>query len=443
MWDGWVDPEHPHIHINGHWNYPAGTKRTVYVEAATALVELKLDGRSLGTVRPTHDFLFTFPDIVFHAGTLTAIGYDANHRPVVTTTLSTAGAPVAIRLTLHTGPGGLHADGSDLALVDVEVVDKSGRRVPTALDMIHFSFTGPAEWRGGIAQGTAKPEPINTAASDTQGLAATPVTPYLHYDNFILSHDLPVEGGINRVSIRSTEKPGVISLTANAEGLRPAHLTIVSHSVPQRNGLSVLDPAATLPVHLDRGPTPSTPSFHITREPITIVSATAGANADQAFKSYDDNETTAWTNASAQRRDIDTDGLPIRHAAPDSTPMHASLDTAWIEYTLAQPSVPRELDMKVTSFRVRRYPIVVTLDGETIYQGSTPTSLGYITLPLAAKHPGTHLRIRLTKPPIDVGEAHELVELNGHVDQAEPIGKAEPPILSIVETEVYRPVSGR
>jgi hypothetical protein len=438
MWDGWVNPEHPHIHINGHWNYAAGTKRTVYVEATTASVELKLNGRSLGTVRPTHDFLFTFPNVVFQPGTLTAIGFDATHHPAVTTSLVTAAAPVALRLTLHTGPGGLHADGSDLALVDIEVVDQSGHRVPTALNMIHFQLTGPAEWRGGIAQGTAHPEPINTAASDTQGLAATPVTPYLHYDNYILSRDLPVEGGINRVSIRSAEKPGTITLTASADGLRQAHLTIVSRSVPQRNGLSSFDPAARLSVHLDRGPTPSTPSFHITREAVSIVSATAGANADQAFKSYDDNETTAWSNASATRTDIDTDGLPIRHAAPDTALVHASLDTAWIEYTLAQPVVPGELELKLSSFRVRRYPIVVTLDGETIYQGDTPTSLGYITLQLAAKHPGTHLRIQLTGPPIDAGEAHELVELNGHVDQGGPGGKVEPPVLSLVEAEVYR-----
>jgi hypothetical protein len=309
--------------------------------------------------------------------------------------------------------------------------------------MIHFGLTGPAEWRGGIAQGTAKPEPINKAPADTHGLAATPVTPFLHYDNYILSRDLPVEGGINRVSLRSTEAPGRITLTAQANGLAPAHLTFFSHAETERNGLSTFDPAAALPVHLDRGPTPSTPSFHITRDPITIVSATAGANPEQAFKAYDDNETTAWTNASASRSDIDTDGLPIRHATPDKTPVHASLDTAWIEYTLAQPSVPTELDLKLTSFRVRRYPIVVTLDGETVYRGNTPTSLGYITLPLAARRAGTHLRIQLTGPPVDVGEAHELVELNGQVDQAEPIGKTEPPILSIVETEVYRAVPAR
>ncbi len=439
MWDGWVDPEHRHIHINGHWNYSAGTKRAVYVEATTAAVELKLNGRSLGTVRPTHDFLFTFPDVVFQPGTLSAIGFDANHHAVVKTRMVTAGPPAAIRLTLHTAPGGLHADGSDLALVDVEVVDKSGQRVPTALNMIHFQLAGPAEWRGGIAQGTAHSEPLNTASSDTHGLAPTPVTPYLHYDDYILSRDLPVEGGINRVSIRSTEKRGVIRLTARADGLRPAGLTIVSHSVPERNGLSSFDPAARLPVHLDRGPTPSAPSFHITCEAVSIVSATAGANPEQAFKSYDDNETTAWSNASASRTDIDTDGLPIRHAPPDTAPMRASLDKAWIDYTLAQRAIPTELVLKLTSFRVRRYPIIVTLDGETIYQGITPTSLGYITLQLAAKHPGTHLRIQLTGPPIDVREAHELVELNGHVDQPASGGKVELPVLSIVETEVYRP----
>lgn len=436
MWDGWVDPEHPHIHINGHWNYTAGTKRTVYVEATTASVELKLNGRSLGTVRPTHDFLFTFPEVAFQPGTLTAIGYNAQHHPLVTTALTTAGAPAAIRLTLHTGPGGLHADGSDLALIDVEVIDKSGRRVPTALNMIHFTLTGAAEWRGGIAQGTAKPEPVSAAPQGTHGF----VSPFLQYDNYILSRDLPVEGGVNRVSIRSTEKPGRIALTATADGLLPAHLTLFSHPVSQRNGLSTFDPAAALPVHLDRGPTPSTPSFRITRDPIAIISATAGANVEQAFKSYDDNETTVWTNASGRRSDIDTDGLPIRHAAADATPVHASLDTAWIEYTLAHPCIPTELDLKLTSFRVRRYPILVTLDGQTVYRGRTPTSLGYITLPLAAARAGTHLRIQLTAPPVDVGEAHQLVELNGQVDQAEPTGKAEPPILSIVEIEVYRPV---
>ena len=31
MWDGWVDPEHPHTHLVGHWNYAAGLTKPVYV----------------------------------------------------------------------------------------------------------------------------------------------------------------------------------------------------------------------------------------------------------------------------------------------------------------------------------------------------------------------------------------------------------------------------
>ena len=45
------------------------------------------------------------------------------------------------------------ADGADMALIDVEVVDAQGNRCPTALNPIQFEVTGPAEWRGGIAQG--------------------------------------------------------------------------------------------------------------------------------------------------------------------------------------------------------------------------------------------------------------------------------------------------
>jgi beta-galactosidase len=440
MWDGWVDPERPHIHINGHWNYPAGATRTIYIAANTASVELKLNGNSLGEKKPTHDFLFVFPDVTFAAGTLEATGYNAQHQPVTSTTLATTGAPATIRLTPHTGPGGIHADASDLALVDVEILDAQGHRVPTAFNMIHFSIEGPAEWRGGIAQGTSTPVPENAKPTDNHGLSATAPPPYLHYDNYILSRDLPVEGGINRVSIRSTEQPGTILLTAKADGLPNAHLQLVTHAEPQHNGLSTYDPAATLPVRLGRGPTPSTPSYRVSRIPVTITSATAGANASDASKSIDDNETTAWTNAIGSGANVSPDGLPPRNAVAAPKPVSAALDSAWIDYTLAQPAAPSQLELKLGSFRLRRYPLRITLDGVPVYEGTTPTSLGYVTLPLAAAKPGTHLRIALTAPPFNVQEQNTLVELNGTVDQAAPATISEPPVLSIFETEVYEPV---
>src|SRR5205814_9160985 len=107
----------------------------------------------------------------------------------------TAGEPFAIRLMPHTGPLGLRADGADVALIDVEVIDAKGQRCPTALNLINFSLSGPAEWRGGIAQGP---------------------------DNYLLAKSLPVENGLNRVIIRSTPRAGKIVVRAEADGLRPA-----------------------------------------------------------------------------------------------------------------------------------------------------------------------------------------------------------------------------
>ena len=437
MWDGWVDPEHPRVHIAGHWNYSPGVTRTVHVIANTATVELKINGRSLGTREPHNDFLFDFPDVAYEPGILEAVAYDTSHHAVATTALSTAGSPAKIALTSHTAPHGLHADGSDLALIDVEVVDAQGHRIPTALNLIHFSLEGPAKWRGGIAQGTATPAALNTQSTDNHGLAATPVAPHLHQDNYILSPDLPVEGGVNRVSIRSTTKAGLIRLTAKADGLPTARVVLSSHAITEATGLTSFNPAAELPVNLSRGPTPADASYRSTRTSVQIASATAGSNAGDAEKSFDDNELTAWTNASVVRSDIDADGLPIRHAHPDTRQVSASLDSAWIEYTLAEPARPTQMDLKLASFRLRRYPLRITLDGDLLYEGTTPTSLGYVTIPLQPKRPGTKLRVELAGLPIDVQEGHQMVEVSGKIDQAELQGKEAKPVLSILEAEVY------
>ena len=88
-----------------------------------------------------------------------------------------AGKPEQIQLSFIQSPEGWKADGADMVLFQVEVMDKDGKSsCPLANDLIHFEVEGPAEWRGGIAQGE---------------------------NNYILSKDLPVECGINRALIRS------------------------------------------------------------------------------------------------------------------------------------------------------------------------------------------------------------------------------------------------
>lgn len=385
MWDGWVDVERPRIHILGHWNYRAGVKKNVYVVSSADKVELFRNGVSQGFGEQSYRFLYTFADMEWQPGALKAVGYDALGNKLCETDLVTAGAPAAIRLTAHTGPVGLVANGSDLALVDVEVVDAQGRRCPTAIAPIHFEIDGPAEWRGGIAQGP---------------------------DNYILSKDLPVEGGVNRVIVRAAAQAGSIALKATADGLRPATLELTSSPVAVSGGLSPDRTDAGLQSYLERGPTPKGPSFVMSRIEVPIVRATAGSNADQAWKSFDDNEASHW----------DSDG---------------QLTTAWIQYEFAAPATPSEVVVKLMSWRNRSYPIRVTVDGQEVFAGDTPISLGYVHLPLRPAA-GSHLRIEMTAPARGQ-DGITIKELgNARDPAASGVGLRNAETLSIAEVEIYR-----
>jgi beta-galactosidase len=192
----------PQVYIIGHWSYPAGTKKTVYVASNAEDVELLLNGKSLGRKRPTNRFLFTFSEISWEPGELQAIAYRAG-KMVATESKHTVGEPIALRLTPILGPQGLLADGADIALVDVEAVDAKGERCPTFQKRVDFELTGAGIWRGGYNSGKT---------------------------NSINSTFLNLECGINRVAIRSTLVPGAIVLTARCGQLKPASVTLKSRT---------------------------------------------------------------------------------------------------------------------------------------------------------------------------------------------------------------------
>jgi beta-galactosidase len=324
MWDGWVDVERPRAHILGHWNYAPGVKKDIHVVSSADAVELFLNGKSLGRGEQHARFLFTFRDVTWEPGKISAIGYDALDTRICYAVHETAGEPAAIKLTHHTAPGGIRADGADLALIQVEVVDAQGRRCPTALNMIDFELNGPAEWRGGIAQGP---------------------------DNFILARSLPVECGVNRVLIRSTTTDGMISLLAKSSGLAEARLEFASQKVAVHDGWSKTSASGQLKGQLDRGPTPPGPSFEIARVSVPIVKAHATDGGDPGC-AFDDNETTAWSGKQP------------------------------ISFELSRVARLSEITLKTAGFRARSYPIRVSLDGQEVYRGATRRSLGYVTLPL-------------------------------------------------------------
>jgi beta-galactosidase len=209
-----MQSDKPAIHIIGHWTYPAGTKKTMYVVSNCPEVEFFVNGVSKGRVKPTDGYLFSFPNIDWQSGVIKAVGYAADGT-AVNTSIATAGAPARIKLTPILGPNGLQADGSDVALVNFEVVDAQGHRCPTDEARVDFKMTGPGIWRGGYNSGI--PHSINNTYLNT-------------------------ECGINRVSIRSTEDPGTITLTATRDGLQSGTITIESHPVAIKDGVEAVMP---------------------------------------------------------------------------------------------------------------------------------------------------------------------------------------------------------
>ena len=132
----------PQVHIIGHWNYPAGTKKTVYVASNCDDVELSVNGKRLGHGKQSDKYLFTFPDVAWESGEIKAAAF-RNGKPVAIASKHTVGPAVTLRAVPITGPGGLQADGSDVALIDVEAVDAKEEHCPTFEQRADFKLTGP------------------------------------------------------------------------------------------------------------------------------------------------------------------------------------------------------------------------------------------------------------------------------------------------------------
>ena len=359
MWDGWVDTEKDQTYIIGHWNYPDNTVKPVQVVSTGEEVELFLNGNSLGKGKRQYNFLFTFDNVAFKPGKLEAVSYNKAGKEISRYAVNTAGEPASLKLTAIQNPEGFHADGADMTLIQVEVVDKDGQRCPLDNRTIQFTLKGQAEWRGGIAQGK---------------------------NNHILDTNLPVECGINRALIRRTTAAGKVTLTAQAKGLLSASLTLETVPVKVTGGLSTYLPQATLKGRLDRGETPSTPSYKDSKKGVRIVSAKAGSNNNDAEKSYDDIELTEWKN----------DG---------------KLSTAWITYTLERDAEIDDICIKLQGWRSRSYPLEVYAGNTLIWSGNTDKSLGYIHLNVEKPVRANTITIRLKGNTSDKDAFGQIIEV--------------------------------
>lgn len=387
MWDGWVDIEKYHTHIIGHWNYAPEVVKDVFVVSTGDQVELFVNGKSKGFGKRDYHFLFTFKDIQWEAGKIEAVSYNSEKKEISRAEIKTAGAPAALRMTEMHAPDGFKADGADLALVQIEVVDADGNRCPLANDLITFNLTGPAEWRGGIALGP---------------------------DNYILSKELPVECGINRALVRSDVKAGTVKLTASAEGFAPVSVEWKTVPFKQKDGISDYMSGEHQPSNLSRGATPVGPSYKESRRSIEIVDAQTDVNQEKAYLSYDDNELSEWTNDGALR-------------------------SGWITYELERDAVIDEIELKLSGWRMRSYPLQIFIDDVEVYNDNTSRSLGYVSLPIKPTK-GRFVKIQLKGSTSDSDAFGDIVEITGTKEldlYRDPKAAEVKGQLRIVEVEFY------
>ena len=385
MWNGWVEPETPQTYIIGHWSLTpdpspkergvdtsanensdsksnhspllgrgaGGEAKSVYVISTADSVELFLNGRSLGRGRQSYRYLFTFDDVHYEPGVLEAVGSDGSRYK-----LETAGEPHELKLTAISNPEGTKADGADMVLVEVEVVDKQGRRCPLDNRMVHFELWGEGRWIGGIATGRS--------------------------DNYVGAYDLPLECGVNRVLVRSTANAGDICLSAYAEGVRPAYMTLKTQAV----NIAGYQPQLTLKSRLERGETPAGPSYRDCLLCVSIVDATAGSNPADLKNSYDDNELSEWKS----------DGI---------------LQNAWVKYTLSRRAAISEITLKLTGWRQKCYPLAVYAGKKKVWEGITPATLGYVHLSIDNPVAANDITIRMVAPVQDSARFGQVKELAG------------------------------
>jgi beta-galactosidase len=181
------------------WDVETGHPMVVHVYTPGDSVRLLLNGAEFpggaATAPERAKATFTVP---YEAGELTAIASRGGEE-IGRTTLRTVGAPAGLRLSSDVGH--LTTGRDDLAHLLVEVVDGRGRLVPDAVFKVTFEVSGAGSL---VAVGNGNPHNV---------------------DSFRLPRRHTWHGRALAI-VRPAKRPGRLTLTARAPGLRPATRTL-------------------------------------------------------------------------------------------------------------------------------------------------------------------------------------------------------------------------
>jgi beta-galactosidase len=207
----------PSLHLFPHWNFEGreGDQIPVWVYTNLDEVELFVNGASQGSKKVPHLGHVEW-NVKYERGAIEARG-SKDGKVVLTEKRETTGPAVAIRLTADRTE--INADGEDLAVLTVEALDKEGRSVPTAGNLVAFKVSGE-----GALIGVGNGDP-NCQESDKEPKRS-------------------LFNGLAQVIVQSTGTPGTIQIEAVKEGwdgpeLTPAKLSITTKQVELRPGVPI------------------------------------------------------------------------------------------------------------------------------------------------------------------------------------------------------------
>ncbi len=148
----WTDKDV--LNISPHWNWPVkwgqpAKQVDVWVNSNADNVELFLNGKTLGKKDMPRNGHLQWT-VSYAPGKLEAIAYK-KARPnepfgqgkKLTAKVETTGSPAEIVVTPYKTT--MLADGTDIAIVNISIIDKEGREVPDANNMIRFAVSGPGK----------------------------------------------------------------------------------------------------------------------------------------------------------------------------------------------------------------------------------------------------------------------------------------------------------
>eukprot|EP01084_Bolivina_argentea_P265986 451015_1 len=212
----WEQNNETVIHIvPNDWNqWELNENVNVWIYTNAYYIDLQLNGVSLTNgrklVAPQSLYIHS---VNYQNGTLEVIGYDKNRTNIGSYSIETTNDAYAINLIAEYPGNMIYADGMDVVLIQVQIVDNKGRIVPSAMNMIEFSISGD-----GIIYGVANGNPSSHEPDKATQRSA------FH--------------GRARVIVQSIlNKVGEIKLTANSVGLIGNEITIYTVTPSTKNSL--------------------------------------------------------------------------------------------------------------------------------------------------------------------------------------------------------------